>query len=1114
MRHTHLRHIWADGKIQGLHTPLQPTSSGCQLLLDTVPNLHPFPHWPCDETCLISALPRSERQASPFARILKPPIGHMDPLHRTASRESAQSGNSGRSAKLLPTSHALSSASSSSTLSRKARSADPETTSGTVERADIAAGRQLPQRPPAAQALSDINTKAASDTALLSPENATKPAPVSSSAVHAIAGSAGNEAVDADVTPTLEGIALPNPLPTILSLPHTALPSAPKAANMESDPDLNRLSFSSIFSLPATIYSSAKGIAGSYAGSVADSEPDGREALLLSSLDVQEELTIAQTVQTNSHVLGTTTASSAVSVTTSSQNGGSLATSPQTLSPRDTHAVGTTSAPGSVPSGGFHASPSNGALHWASGVRHSQTQPVTRSRSRTRTQRRISGTTVTNSASPGSESTRSMNTREERKKAPLGVIGVCALDTKARSKPSRNILSKLISKGEFEVIIFGDKVILDEEVENWPVCDYLISFFSDGFPLDKAIAYDRLRKPFCVNDLPMQTVLWDRRLCLMILDKLNVPTPKRIEVNRDGGPILPTSDMAQILYEKTGVQLTGPENGTGGGVKAPRSIEMLEDDDVLSVDGCQLRKPFVEKPVSGEDHNIRIYYPNSMGGGGRRLFRKVNNKSSEKDDSLKVPRCITEPNASYIYEQFVDVENAEDIKAYTVGPDFCHAETRKSPVVDGLVKRNPNGKELRYVTSLNKEEKEMASRIVNAFGQRVCGFDLLRANGKSYVIDVNGWSFVKDNNEYYDQAAKILKELFVNEKARKEGKLLVPQEAEPETGADPAQGILRRGTGGHRATLKGLFHSPSLTKLAGHHHQHRNGTGSPEIGSLTLPISSPPSMENSLGNLGRPMATSQPHLPPPAMSEANSVESRYSMTPSIPEKSPIPPPASKAQWKLKGMVSVIRHADRTPKQKFKFTFHTKPFVDLLKGHQEEVLLIGEAALDSVVEAVQTAMKEGIEDPDKLKLLRSSLLKKGAWVGTKVQIKPMFRQKKKEELAPATQPSPQETHVASADNNPAVEAQQDLNRIESRQDSAPDVTLSRISAKEKDLVLDKLQLIVKWGGEPTHSARYQAKDLGDNLRADLMIMNRECVEDVTIYSSSERRVTRWTRSRRS
>jgi len=149
------------------------------------------------------------------------------------------------------------------------------------------------------------------------------------------------------------------------------------------------------------------------------------------------------------------------------------------------------------------------------------------------------------------------------------------------------------------------------DVEHWPRCNVLISFFSTDFPLDKAISYVKLRKPFCINDLPPQALLWDRRLVGAVLDHLGVPTPTRLEVSRDGGPKV-EPELVEIMKNKLGLTL--------GGFSVTPEVKLREDGDAIIVDGVHMEKPFVEKPVSGEDHNVYIYF---RGGGGRRLFRKV-----------------------------------------------------------------------------------------------------------------------------------------------------------------------------------------------------------------------------------------------------------------------------------------------------------------------------------------------------------------------------------------------------------------------------------------------------------------------------------------------------------
>ena len=49
-------------------------------------------------------------------------------------------------------------------------------------------------------------------------------------------------------------------------------------------------------------------------------------------------------------------------------------------------------------------------------------------------------------------------------------------------------------------------------------------------------------------------------------------------------------------------------------------------------------------------------------------------------------------------------------QVYAVGPDYAHAEARKSPVVDGKVLRNARGKESRYPLILHSAEKEVARK--------------------------------------------------------------------------------------------------------------------------------------------------------------------------------------------------------------------------------------------------------------------------------------------------------------------------------------------------------------------------------------------------------------------
>ena len=437
-----------------------------------------------------------------------------------------------------------------------------------------------------------------------------------------------------------------------------------------------------------------------------------------------------------------------------------------------------------------------------------------------------------------------------------------------------------------------------------------------------------------------------------------------------------------------------------------------EAEDFVELDGVRINKPFVEKPASGEDHNIYIYYPTSMGGGVKKLFRKVDNKSADYDS--KHPGTVRR-DGSFIYEEFLTT-GGTDVKVYTVGPRYAHAEARKSPVVDGKVQRTADGKEVRYPVLLSPQEKEIARSVCLAFGQRVCGFDLLRSErGRSYVCDVNGWSFVKNSQKYYDDAAGILRVTILSAVAPH--RLLFAWEA----------GSLTNNT---------MEQEPMTAEAAEEGIQRRSVNPAESFDDLTSP--------------------------------AAAGESDGGLRPGE---------------ELRCVLAVIRHGDRTPKQKMKMVVTQRPILNLLqkyidsKGKQaklkspKELQELLDVTRDLLLQ-MEMDMSEGKSDSDadetreRFRIIKTVLEQGGQFAGInrKVQLKPL----KWSEDADATP------------------------------------------------VCTEALLILKHGGVLTHAGRQQAEALGSLFRnvmypqsgptgGGLLRLHSTYRHDLKIYSSDEGRV---------
>lgn len=543
----------------------------------------------------------------------------------------------------------------------------------------------------------------------------------------------------------------------------------------------------------------------------------------------------------------------------------------------------------------------------------------------------------------------------------------------------------------------------------------------------------------------MLLTLWTPDLPLGKL-KAYVDRYKPLELNKVVG-LMALCDRRLTLRECVRFQIPVPRHVVclREGESEP---DLEETEDYIVVDGVRLDKPFVEKPLCTYDHDIIIYYPRSAGGGRARLGRDGWGDAEFDSGRGRIRRW-----GSYVYERYIPTEGFQ-LRLFGVGSSYVHAEAKQDlPLAQSTGCNDPSF----IPVLLEAGEKHLARKVLLAFGQMTFNIFATRSQQNPDADPV-----------------------YLTEISAEHGGM--PQYADGALVEDIARALL--------AEIENRLRGDRV-----------RGARTPQSLSNNMETWSRSTTVHHVGPDRRCPVLAKTH------GDSDDEEDPLAILPESEDTSAAPGFVGKPD--LLAVLVIVRHGDRTPKQKVKLKLSAKGAV------QNPQFLLGLICgwILGNDEGVETVFPSGDGSPKGYELRASGQMQRLHSV-LLASLGPEDAAAMEVRGSGSTSPA----SGSSAKRAPSVQAFSGLEVNDKKLVLAACSVLRQMSSSaglcnvhaKMEVDGDSLKVTLKWGGELTEVGETQARELGKVFRRtvyaheDVVRMHASLRHDLKVHSSSEPR----------